>query len=88
MSERCSQCGLPMYVCQNEDNEIQFRIEERQCAAIVAKSRYEELHKEDKRAGISLIPEPYSTEGRDLTDYREPYYRTLAEQRLEQQISH
>lgn len=77
--EKCGQCGLPRWMCQNDSNEIQFSIKKDECHAIAAKEKYEESHKKDKeRPGVSLRPEPKMAEGRDPIELREPYYRALA----------
>lgn len=77
--ERCPQCGLPRWVCGSDDERIQFRIKKDSCAAIEKKAAHEERHKKDKdEPGLTIRPEPYTTDDSDLIDFREPYYRALA----------
>ena len=82
--ERCGQCGQPRYVCQNESNDIQFKVVEEQCASKVAQALFEE-RAEKKRGskgepdkGIALRVEAYSVSGKDLTTFRTPYYEAQA----------
>lgn len=86
-SERCGQCGLPRYICHNDSNEIQFSLAEDTCHA---KAKIDERNRADSKrtnfeppAGTVLVPEPRSTEGKELIDYRQPYYEAEAARRAE-----
>lgn len=84
MRERCGQCQQPRYVCQNESNDIQFRVVEEQCASKVAQEVFEERaakargSKGKKDKGVALRIEAYSVSGKDLSEYRTPYYEAQA----------
>lgn len=82
--EKCGQCGLPRWVCQNDSQDIQFKVHQDSCFAMQKKDDKESLlTKNNKKipAGTVLRPEPYATDGRDLVEFREPYYRALAERK-------
>lgn len=79
--EKCGQCGLPRWICQNDSEDIQFKVHQDSCFAMQKKDDKEtQLTKNDKKipAGVVLRPEPYARDGRDLADFREPYYRAIA----------
>ena len=48
-NERCSQCGLPRYICGNDSRDIDFRIEKQVCYATIAREKYEKA--EEKKRG-------------------------------------
>lgn len=88
--ERCPQCGLPKYICQNEDNDVQFRVEEERCSAQAAEDNYRNPSRGRKGgkekeipAGVALRPVPYTDSGRPLSELREPYYEALLKARKE-----
>lgn len=77
-SERC-RCGLPVYICHSSDPHIRFRIEEDVCEATATVERQEEALKKANAdykpaPGTALRPVPYTTDGSDFTQYREPFY--------------
>jgi len=79
--EKCGQCGLPIWICRSDDEDIQFSIKRDTCHAIATKERYEKKQKGDPDPGVSLRPEPKIADGRDLADFREPYYRAIVKRR-------
>jgi hypothetical protein len=84
--ERCSQCGLPEYICHNESNLIQVQVNEDSCAVMAAKAKKERQMSRGKKDytppdGVILRPEPYTADGSDLASFRGDYYRDLAEKR-------
>lgn len=91
-SERCGQCGYPIYICHNEDERIQFRLDEDTCSIRAAVERQEEAESKKKNAktkhGTQIAPTPYvmKTPGDEgetptLSDFREPYYKAQMEKR-------
>lgn len=82
--ERCH-CGLPVYICHSDDPHIRIRVEEDTCEATKAVENYEEMKgKSDgykKPPGTTLRPVPYTTNGKDFTDYRDDYFRRDFERR-------
>lgn len=78
--EKCGQCGLPVWVCRSDDEHIQFKMKRDTCHAIAKKSEYEKKHQKDaENHAITIRPEPHVTDGRDLIQFREPYYKSLYE---------
>lgn len=82
--ELCQKCGLPVYICHNESNEVEFRIREDSCAA--TRKVDEEMTRRTKGkkeipAGVTLSPEPFSTEGKPLAAYRDEYWVSVMERR-------
>jgi len=77
--EQCPQCGLPKWICGNEDNAIQFRVVQDSCSAIAEKDKkHAFMTKNNKEIppGVTLRPEPYMVDDkRQLIELREPYYR-------------
>ncbi len=74
--ERCPQCGNPRYVCQNEDNDIAFRVYDETCYAMRRKAKYEEGKKDDtKRQGVVVGIEPYTISDTPLSEFRSPHYK-------------
>lgn len=80
--ERCSQCGLPRYLCHSDDPRLQVRIKEDSCYAKQEVDKYEEGRKEGSKSG-SAYPEFYTTDGTPLTDFRALYYKQLSDERAE-----
>jgi hypothetical protein len=94
--ERCPQCGLPRYICQNDDRDIDFRVETEQCAAMEKKESFEqrEQEKRDKKkgrngespkapSGVIVKPQPYTYSGVGLHTFRDSYYEREAQKRAE-----
>lgn len=84
--EICKRCGLPVYVCRNESNEIQFGVREEGCAATAAvekgtKARTNKKGESLMPAGTRLVPEPFSSKGAPLSTYREAYWKGVMKQR-------
>lgn len=90
-AERCHQCGLPRYICHNDDADLDFRVLEDDCRAIVAKDAYEEGERaaggENYKppVGTTLRPEPYLISGGDPATLRNSYYENeyLKQQAIE-----
>ena len=83
-SERCTQCGLPRWICHNESNEVQFHVDEDQCFAIVAKDRVEGRDKDKTTPpGTVLRPRPYLVDGKELITLRDQYYVDAAKRNAE-----
>lgn len=82
-SELCQQCGMPRYLCDSEDNDLQFRAVHETCAAkrVVDEQRDRDEKNNVNSNGTVIRPEPYSIEGRELISFREPYYKALAKKR-------
>lgn len=80
LNEICGQCGLPKYICHNDDNRIQFRLGRDECAstALVEREQERNTKSEQKTYGQRLYGEPYLTDdavegGMELSDFRKPY---------------
>ena len=87
LNELCQQCGLPKYICRNDDNRIQFKLGRDECAstAVAERASYAHSQKKDSKPmfGTRLFGEPYLTEdaveeGLEFSDFRRPYYREQA----------
>lgn len=87
-SERCH-CGLPVYICHSDDPHVRFRVEEDICEATKVTDAYEERQQKaggdsyKRPHGSTLRPVPYTTDGSDLTRYRDAFYQADYEKRLE-----
>ena len=77
--ERCGECRLPLWICHNEDNAVQFRVSVKSCVAMaeVDKKRASMTKgKKEMPAGTNLQPEPYMVDdSRQLIELREAYYK-------------
>lgn len=89
LNELCPQCGLPKYMCHTDDNRIQFRPRQDQCAsAAVAEKGQASLAKSNEKSGaptygVRFQGEPYLVkdaidEGLEFSDFRRPYLKELA----------
>lgn len=74
--EACPSCGLPVWICRNEDNDIQFSVRRATCFATRARELEDERYgpENKKPAGELLIPEPRVESGKALAEFRRPYY--------------
>lgn len=80
LNELCQQCGLPKYICHNDDNRIQFKLARDECAAsqMVQREQAALAKKDSQEHGVSLYAEPFLTEdaieeGLEFSDFRRPY---------------
>lgn len=73
--ETC-ECGYPVWICRNESEDVQFRINKITCEANrlaeTEGKKYDDKNK--KPAGLSLRPEPFTVSGAPLSDFRHLYY--------------
>lgn len=85
--ERCPECGLPTWVCRNDDNNVQFEVKKDVC---YAKRAYEEKtadfsnvknakERSKMRAGFGVIeyPSPFTLDESPLPTRREYYDRVM-----------
>lgn len=85
--ERCSQCGLPVYICHNDDTDLGIKVEYDQCSAKEAVENDEARAKQaagDKykpTPGEARVPRAFLYSGGDPASLRESYYRAQAEKR-------
>lgn len=82
--ERCSQCGQPRWICQNDDPDIAFAIQVETCNAIRAKERAEKARSKrnkDAEVGVALGIEAYTYSQTPLDDFREPFYEQAQKDR-------
>ncbi len=91
-SERCRQCGLPKYVCNNPSEKVQFRFDEEQCGVVAAEARQTSGKggkKKEMAPGTRLVPDAYHVDGRnvDLASLRKPYYKDRSARRKEIDLS-
>lgn len=81
-NERCPQCGTYRWICGNEDEDVQTRVKYDYCSMKAATDRVNDTNRKktnfEPEAGVVMRPEPFTVSGRDLVDYREPYYKTQA----------
>lgn len=57
--EKCSKCGHPAWIAYNDDNNIQFEIEEIECYACEALESHEHRRKDkDKKPGVTEVAVP------------------------------
>lgn len=81
--ERCSQCGLPRWLCHNSDPRLQVRMKQDFCYAASEAKEAEKRRKDDDEGG-SFYPEFYVVQGdTPLIDFRKSYYEDLAAERAE-----
>jgi len=83
INERCGQCGLPRWMCHNDDGDIGFKLVKDVCYA--TKEVETDAEKKSKKPkykapkGERIRPEPFRYSKRMLDmDYREDYYARLA----------
>ena len=88
LNETCKQCGLPKYVCHNDDNRIQFRLGRDQCEATATAEREQKRLRDSETVtfGLGVYGEPYLTDdakeaGMELSDFRTPYFLDMAKRR-------
>jgi hypothetical protein len=76
--ERCSQCGLPRWICHNESSDIQIAVRDDLCYAkkeIEAKANPKAKAGEKKRFGKTAYPSPYTISGKPLDwHFRDQHY--------------
>lgn len=81
--ERCSQCGLPRWICHNEDSDVRIELTDDTCFVKREIDAERELHSKDSNYkephGTVSRPQVSSWSGKPL-DFvvREQYYKTLA----------
>lgn len=84
-SERCGVCRYPMWMCRNEDGDLDIATEEHTCFVERARQMREdkERGKDGKNdlSGKSYAAEPYSKTGRPLSSFREPYWESYSKRR-------
>lgn len=88
LNEICQQCGLPKYICHSEDNRIQFKLVEDECAATARSERAQEalVDAKKKSFGVKLYGEPYLMPeaveaGLEFSDFRKPWLVETAKKR-------
>lgn len=88
LNEICQQCGLPKYICHSDDNRIQFKVVEDECASTARSERAQEALVEAKKKsfGTRLYGEPYLMQdaidaGLEFSDFRRPYMVDEAKRR-------
>lgn len=85
--ERCSQCGLPRWICHNEDGDVSFKVIEDTCFAkreleIVDENKSKKNKKYKPPKGTVARPEPFTFSGRALDGvFRDAYYEAEYEKR-------
>ena len=79
-NEICPQCGLPKYICHNEDNRIQFKVGRDECVANAVAQREQKRMNDNKTEhfGMVVYGDPYLMpdaikEGLEFSDFRRPY---------------
>lgn len=82
-NERCSQCGLYVWICHSEDREMQFEVEEDSCEAtrmVAERSKQSSVSKKlEDKPWIKLRPVPtMANQARDFSELRTPYFEQEA----------
>ncbi|WP_217182694.1 hypothetical protein [Streptomyces sp. AC495_CC817] len=81
--ERCGQCGLPRWLCKNDDPRLQVRIKVDSCYAKQELDKFEEERKKGDSGGLAY-PEFYTKpDNIPLHEFRALYYEQLAAERAE-----
>lgn len=78
--EKCPQCGLPKWICHNDDGDLDFRVRKDVCYAM---REVETSDRDDSSAkgyekppGTVARPEPYRPSGKTFDwSFREGFYR-------------
>lgn len=85
-AERCSQCGLPKWLCHNDDPLLQVRVKEDKCWVKPEIDEHEKKRADDDdfRGGVAY-PEVYSRDEAPLERFRDTYYEALAAEDAEQE---
>lgn len=90
LSERCSQCGLPIWVCHNEDAGVRFDLVDDVCYAKreidEEQERLDSQKDYKKPPGQVTTPRPIVDDGSLFNwEFRQAYYQRSAEmqQRIE-----
>lgn len=82
--EQCSQCGLPRWLCRNEDPRLQVKLKDDDCYASQQVKEHDKNRKEGDEGG-SVYPEFYALDSTPLIEFRALYYEQLAQARAEEQ---
>lgn len=84
-SERCRVCGGPIYLCHNDDRDLDISTAEHTCHVEAARQKREDAAKgKDGKgdvAGKSFSAEPYSKSGKPLGSFRKPYWDAKRKER-------
>lgn len=83
LDEQCQQCGLPRWLCRNEDPRLQVKVKFDDCYAANEVKAAEKKHADDDTKPGVAFPEFYTTDGSQLSEYRALYYEQLAAERAE-----
>lgn len=75
-SERCNQCGLYRWICQNEDPKLQVKVKEDYCFVKAEIEKHDEGVKE-KPKGTILQPEMFHLADLPLHKLRDSYHEQL-----------
>lgn len=81
--EQCHSCGMPTWICRNEDSTLIARKKVVKCWVTAEVDEWRESAKDSSDAKF-IQPEIYSRDGRELSEYRIPYYEALAAARAEE----
>lgn len=81
-SERCQQCGLPKWICHNEDSDIYFKTVDDTCFATRELESIDESKRKNKKysppKGVRVRPEPHTFSKKPFDpEMREKYYDSL-----------
>ena len=75
--ERCSQCGLPVWMCHDSTGGVIIEVESDECIAKrdVDKEQERASKKKNAEHGVSYYPNPKFVGGSDWLTVRDAYYR-------------
>ena len=86
-SERCNQCGIPRYICHNDDPNVEFEMVEDSCVATARKDQFEESERlaggDNYKipAGTTVRPNAFLVDGGDPASVRDSFYQKEWEKR-------
>lgn len=78
LDEACSQCGMPRWLCHNEDPKLNVRVKYDVCVAKQAVDDAREARKEGDPDPGFAYPEFYDLDERPLETFRQSYYEQRA----------
>ena len=82
--EQCTNCGHPIWICRNEDSALIARKVNVTCWITQEVDEWRE--KADEKEDAKFIrPEVYSRDGRELHEFRLPYYEAQARAQAEEE---
>lgn len=93
-NERCRQCGMPTYICHNDDPDIEWAMDRGTCYATAAQDKAEKMDEKKRKnargkaaeeapPGEEMVPTPYRLSGNPLAALRDPWREAESKRREE-----